>query len=221
MGRTKEFRLFVTNGIYSVGCNGQTLFFYKYDEEVKCIKDLIYVNFLALSPDNDTLGIKSCDGRLAFYSLSQQKLIKKFRFSKIDYAQDGNCLFLPNGDFANIESIDSEFTQYISFYSANDFSLITRFPEQFENVHYYFIEYDKESDACFLHGYDRHDDNFKHGYFVGKLLNNKLDKCYITEHESEFYLKYLNFTNFRSEEDLCNQKHSLAKLYRYYKESKS
>ncbi len=220
MGKTKEFRLFVTNGIYSVGCNGQTLFFYKYDEEVKRIKDLIYVNFLAISPDNDTLGVKSCDGRLAFYSLSQQKLIKKFRFSKIDYAQDGNCLFLPNGDFVNIENIGSELTQYISFYSAKDFLLIKHFPEQFENVCYYFVEYASESDACFLLGYDRHDDNFKHGYFVGKLFDDKLDKCYITENESEFYLEYMRYPESFSTKEI-NKKHTLAKLYRYYKENKS
>ncbi len=108
----KDFRLFVTNGIYSAGCNGQTIYFYKDGVEIKRIKDLIYINFLVLSHDNDTIGVKSCDGRLAFYSLSQQKLIKKFRFSKIDYAQDGNCLFLPNGDFVNIESIDNELTEY-------------------------------------------------------------------------------------------------------------
>ncbi len=214
----KKFRLFVTNGIYSVGCNGQTLFFYKYDEEVNRIKDLIYINYLVLSPDNNTLGVKSCDGRIAFYSLSHQKLIKKFRFSKINYAQDGNCLFLPNGDFVNIENIGNDLTQYISFYSAVDFSLIKRFPEQFENVHYYFIEYDSETDSCFLHGYDRHDNGSGHGYFVGKLYDGKLDKCYITENESDFYFEYLNLPNFRSEEDLCNPKHSLAKLYKYYKD---
>lgn len=215
MGKTKDFRLFVSNDIYDIGCNGQTIYIYQNGVEVKRFKDLIYVNHICLSPNQNVLAVKSCEGLLAFYSLSELKLIKKFKFSKLGAPQDGNCIFISDGVFVNIECVDkNELTSSISFYSPLNYQLIKRIPDSFENVLYVWIEYD--GDSIYLLGYDSDADFIDkphHGYFVAKLeCDYKMDKCTISKDEYNFYID-----KFIRE---IHPQHTLSKLYRYYKNNK-
>ena len=108
----KNFWGFTTNGKYSVGCTGQTVYLYdKNGNELAKFKDIIYAYTPMISPDGTLFVVKSTEGRLAVYSLETFSLIKKFRFSKVDGAQDDGFCFSPNGKFfINIEHFWSNTT---------------------------------------------------------------------------------------------------------------
>ncbi len=206
----RSFDFFTFNEKFFIGSNGQTIYVYDNEEnEVIRFKDLIYVNGLAISPNGKTLAVRSCDGRLAFYSLEKLELIKKYRFSKIDYAQDGNFVFSKNGDFLyNVERIDNEFTSRISIYETKTFSLIKQVPNTFENTLYDAIEYDNQTKKYYLIGYERNDVTYKHNYFVCEFKNDSLiNKYSITENEWDYYTDRMI---------VKPNTNSLAKLHKHY-----
>jgi sugar lactone lactonase YvrE len=121
----KKFWGYVSNNDFSVGCTGQTVFLYDKDgNELGKFKDIIYGYTPMISPDGTLFIIKSTDGRLAVYSLETFSLIKKFRFSKVDGAQDDGFCFSPEGKFfINIERQKDDLHSAISVYDTTDFSL--------------------------------------------------------------------------------------------------
>ena len=77
----KNFWGYTTNGEYSVGCTGQTVYLYdKENNEIKKFKDIIYACFSVISPNGKIFVVKSTDGRLAFYSLETFALLPTDNF---------------------------------------------------------------------------------------------------------------------------------------------
>lgn len=102
----KKFWSYVSNGEYCIGTTGQTVYVFNAitGNEIAKFKDLKYAYNVYFSPLKDIFVVKSAEGRLAVYCLENMKLIKKFRFSKIDEAQDEGCCFSKDGKkFYNIE----------------------------------------------------------------------------------------------------------------------
>lgn len=175
--------------------------------------------------------MKTTDGRLAIYSLTELKLLKKFRYSKVDGGQDGNCCFSPSGKyFLNIEMHKTDLDTALSIYDTSDFSLIKRITQE-NNICLDLIEYDTQTDNYYMLGFER----IRQGKeivnvqnFVCLWENDKItNPQYITEKEYDFYRHYirakiLGFTKQSVIEDeydldkLKSYNYSLAKLWHYY-----
>ena len=101
----RSFWSYIKNDKYAVGCTGQTV--YVYDNagaELAKFRDIIYAYMPMFFPNQNKFLVKSTDGRLAVYSLDELRLIKKFRFSKVDCAQDDGFCFSRDGRyFYNLE----------------------------------------------------------------------------------------------------------------------
>ncbi len=226
----KKFVGFATNGEYSVGCTGQTVYLYdKSNNDIGKFKDIIYAYAPIISPDGKIFVVKSTVGRLAVYSLETFSLIKKFRFSKVDGAQDDGFCFSPDGRFfINIERHQDSLHSAISIYNTSDFSLVNQLLIG-EDMVLNCIEYDKTTSSYyvlgFVRGYDRVID---HG-FVGKFENGQIKNVTaISKNEYEFYRSYKSLEKFGFTEKkydcthidcelekLKAMNHTLAKLYAY------
>lgn len=224
----KNFWSYISNGEYSVGCTGQTVFLYGKDGgELGRFKDLKYGYMPMISPDGTKFVVKSTEGRLAVYSLETYSLITKFRFSKVDCAQDDGFCFSPDGKlFLNIERHEDGFQSAIAIYDTADFSLANRVTPDKE-IAIEHIEYDKETDTYYILGFLRG----QSGGYVARFKDGQIqDTVEISESEHWFYrffitLRLNGFTPKAHEwslypdyelETLKTANHSLAKLYKHY-----
>ena len=227
----KNFKGYIETDQFKIGCTGQTVYIYDKDgNEVKKFKDLIYAYASAVSPLGDLLVVKSTEGRLAVYSLKTLSLIKKFRFSKVNYAQDDGFCFSPDGKyFINVERQGDSLRSAISVYDANNFTRISQLLLG-DKVTASHIE--SVNDEYYVLGFMRGDDGVLSNCYVGKFANNEIkDIKSISEREHEFYndyldLKLMGFTEKAYEwsrfeislDKLRSAGHSLAKLWKYYNE---
>lgn len=226
----KSFWSFIGNDKYNIGCTGQTVYVYdKSGNELAKFKDLPYAYDAAISPRGDIFVVKTTEGRMAIYSLEPCALIKKFRYSKVDGAQDDNFCFSPDGaELYSIERHVHDCRTALSVYDTEDFSLKRRILGDDEKLFLNAIEYCKETDEYFLFGYFRNEEGCAAKFFVGKLKNDQLcDLVYITEEEHDFYHSYigLRMSGFAKKrydwshwlnaelEDLKASEYSLAKLW--------
>ncbi len=226
----KNFVGFTSNGEYSVGCTGQTVYLYDKDgKELAKFKDLRYAYSPMISPDGKIFVVKSTEGRLAVYSLESHTLIKKFRFSKVNGSQDDNFCFSPDGkELYNIERHIDNCKTALSVYSTLDFSLKKRVLNDDYNLVLTAIEYYADENKIFLLGYMREPQSREaYKFFVGELIKDSLQNIvYITEKEHDFYLDCRHFeihsfavTDCYTPDEIDrikNAKHSLAKLWKYY-----
>ncbi len=122
-----RFKSIIENEKYSVGCTGQTVWVWdKNDTVLAKFKDLIYAHKAVFSPTRDIFVVKSTQGRLAVYSLETMSLVKKFRFSKVQYSQDDGCCFSPDGRyFLNVERQGDDLHSVISVILSRIFGRIT------------------------------------------------------------------------------------------------
>ncbi|MBR0348371.1 MAG: hypothetical protein IIX16_01880 [Clostridia bacterium] len=221
-----SFWTYITNGKYSVGCTGQTVYVYDKDGNEKArFKDLTYAYDAEISPDSKIFAVKTTDGRLAVYSLEEMKLIKKFRFSKVDGGQHAGFCFSADGSFLfNLESHGDGFERCLSVYETADFTLVKRL---FYGRDMYIsqIEYDKNFDSYFVLGilYRKFRRN---KYFAAEFKDDELKNVtYIKEKEYDFYNKFKDleksgFTKKKyrwsymdeSLEDLSSQKLKISDL---------
>lgn len=226
----KKFVGFTSNGECSVGCTGRTVYLYNKDgKELAKFKDLIYAYSPLISPDGKIFVVKTTEGRLAVYSLEYRKLIKKFRFSKVDGAQDDNFCFSPDGkELYNIERHIDSFKTVLSVYDTTDFSLKKRILNDNYNLVLAAVEYSVNENKIFLLGYMREPQSgVADKFFVGELIKDSLKNiAYISEKEFDFYLdcKQLEIHSFTLSDNytpdeierIKKAKHSLAKLWKYY-----
>ena len=183
-----------TNDDFTVGCTGQTVYLFDKDgNEIAKFKDIIYAYTPILSPDNKLLVVKSTVGRLAVYSLETFSLIKKFRFSKVDGAQDDGFCFSDDGkQFVNIDRHKDSLHYAISIYHTSDFSLV-------EQVHFddytalEHIEFDGNTNTLYVLGYMRDENKvFDYGFIAVFAENELCNITPITAKEHEFYNEYKN-----------------------------
>ena len=177
----KNFKGYIETDQFKIGCTGQTIYIYDKDGgEVKKFKDLIYAYASAVSPLGDLLVVKSTEGRLAVYSLKTLSLIKKFRFSKVNYAQDDGFCFSPDGKyFINIERHIDDLHSAISVYDTRDFSLVSR----------HMLPEDESVDCieCTDGEYFVLGDSKEEVFFIAKYKDNSIfDKVKIPYEEANF-----------------------------------
>lgn len=225
-----KFWSFIGNEKYDVGCTGQTVYVYLKDgTEVARFKDITYAYTPLISPDGRILVVKSTAGKLAAYSLETLSLIRKFRFSKLDGAQDDGFCFSADGKYLyNIERDESSLKNELSVYDTRDFSPVKKVLWD-EGVVIDHIECDADSGVFFVLGFCRDKDcGVASEFFVAKLNEDVLtDMRYIPVAEYRHYWWYLRlqmngFTEMASKYSLGDvsinerksEKLSLAKLWR-------
>lgn len=231
----KRFIGYTTNGNFSVGCTGQTVYLFdKNNTEIGKFKDIIYAYTPILSPDGKIFVVKSTAGMLAVYSLETFSLIKKFRFSKVDGAQDDGFCFSDDGkQFVNIERQKDDLHYAISIYNTSDFSLVKRvlFDDFTALIH---IEFDENTNTYYVLGFMRDLDGvFDYGFVATFEENEIRNVTPVTEKEYEFYKSYkdlemMGFTENAIESacmegeisELKSAKYSLEDLYAHYNPSK-
>lgn len=221
----KKFWAYISNGKYSVGTTGQTV--YLFDEngnEINRFRDITYAYTPMFSPDGKLFVVKSTEGRLAVYSLETFSLIKKFRFSKVDGAQDEGFCFSPDGKyFINIELQGDDLHSAVSVYNTDDFSRVSQLLLE-ESVMLDHIEFDYNTNEYYVLGVVHGD--VIHGLVAKYKDNSVVDKIEIAESEYDFYRSYMalkmsGFTEKTYEwsymddelDELKSMNLTLAKLY--------
>lgn len=187
----KKFWTFIGNDKYDIGLTGTTVYVYdKNGAELATFKDLTYAYGAVISPLGDIFVVKTTDGRMAVYSFEPLKLVKKFRFSKIDGGQDENMIFSPDGKyFYSIERHTTGSKTLLAKYKTDDFSLVCQLFSNRERFRLSVIEYDKNTDCYYVSGilYSP-ETKMANTWFVGRLVNDELvDVRHVTEREKGFY----------------------------------
>ncbi len=227
----KKFWGCASNDMFSVGCTGQTVYLYdKNGNELGKFKDITYGYAPMISPDGTLFIVKSTEGRLAIYSLKTLSLIKKFRFSKVDGAQDDGFCFSPDGKlFFNIERQKDALHSAISVYDTTDFSLVNQVLLS-EDIMLDHIEFDPVTNTYYVLGFVRDATSVIDHGFVAKFEDNQIKIITaISENEYDFYRSYkhleiLGFSEKAYEwsfmyyelDKLKSMNYTLANLYMHY-----
>ncbi len=224
----RKFCSYIKNDKYAIGCTGQTVYVYdSVGTEIAKFKDLPYAYTSAFSLNGDIFVVKTTEGRLAVYSLETLSLIKKFRYSKVDGAQDDGFCFSSDGRyFINLERQGDDLHSAVSVYNTEDFSRVSQLLLD-ENMMVSYIEL--ADGEYYVLGFMRGMDRVITTGFVGKYASNQIQNILpISEQEHDFYCNYLRlkmmgFTEKSygdyfsvSLEKLRSANHSLAKLWNYY-----
>ena len=224
-----SFWSLIENEKYKIGCTGQTVYVYdKAGKELARFKDLNYDYLPVISPRDDHFVVKTTDGRMAVYSMETLSLVKKFRYSKVDCAQDDGCCFSPDGsEFYNIERQGDDTKTALSVYDTADYSLKKRILDRNPDLVLRTLQFVGGTPYVLYFYRGKH----KIRYYVAKLMGDELrEPCEVTERISEFYFWYLHlaangFTEkakkwsalaMQEGYDLStiqNQHHTLAKLW--------
>ena len=234
-----HFESCISNGKHSVGCTGRTVYLFDPDDNVLAkFRDLTYAYVSAFSPDDDIFAVKSTVGRLAIYSADERRLIKKFRFTKMDHSQNDMFCFSPDGElFYNIERHGDYLNSLLAVYRADDFTLQKQLFSD-EPLDPKIIEFDTSAAEIYIMGYERDRDGFIRKYFVAKLVGDELRfKEPITEREYDFYWAYKHVEAIGYLGEAKNWsgcvyagfdfsktepgKHSLSKLWHYYRQKRA
>jgi len=189
----KKFWSYITNEKYAIGCTGGTVYVYDSEgRELVKFKDMRYAYVPLFNPVRNEFVVKSTEGRLAYYSLDELKLIKKFRFSKIDGAQDEGFCFSKDGKYLyNLETHIVSTNTGLTVYDINDFSIVRTFEIEDERLFFTQIQCDNETGEIYLLGIKRNDlhiADFQNVYFAAKLGEYELeDIVYISEEVYRYY----------------------------------
>lgn len=171
----RRFWGYYDNGKYRVGCNGQTVYVYdQNNKELARFKDIIYAYSGKFLPGKNIIIIKSTEGSLAVYDLDKLELIKKIIITRIG-AQDEGFTFSPDGKrFYNIEKPTVSTETQLTIYQTSDFTVAeTLFADRTDLV-LSDIEFDEESEQCYILGFMRnHKGTYDYG-FIGQLVNNEI-----------------------------------------------
>lgn len=166
----KNFWSYIHNDKFAVGCTGRTVYLYDHTgTELAKFCDLSYAYLPLLSPDGTLLTVKSTAGLLAFYSLTEVRLLKKFRFTPVDGCQDGNMCFSSDGTVLyNIETSGKGDAQ-ITAYSVKNFSPVAELCQESEVVP---LAIERKGNALYILGGRRGNDDVLCHYFTARLDGN-------------------------------------------------
>jgi len=199
----KKFWTYLKTDKYDIGLTNKTIYIFNKDgNEVSQFTNEGYIG--CVSPDQNTLVVKSASGRISVYSLEKLSLIKKFRFSKVTGSQDDNCIFSSDGKYLlNIERQGDSFETALSVYDTDDFSLTERLFEKDDEQVLSAIEYDNDTVAYYVLAYSRNPiDKRPDKFYVAKLANGQLEeKRYMDEGKFIFFAiaKQVEFSGFTEE----------------------
>lgn len=199
---------YIKNNKYAIGCTGWTVYVYdNMGNELKKFNDITYAYAPMFCPEKNIFIVKSTEGRLAVYSLDTMELIKKFRFSKVDGAQDDGFCFSNDGKwFYNIERHVNDLITCLSVYDTSSFERVKQLflEDSFQVLSH--IEYDTERKSLFVLGFMRAKKGilkkgvFDYG-FVAELQEEKLiNITKLTDEEYDYirdfkHLELLGFTS--------------------------
>lgn len=189
-----RFYCLISNGKYRVGCTGQTVWVYDAEDTLLAkFKDLTYAYDAAFSPKGDIFVVKTTTGRLGVYGLEPPRLIKKFRFSKVDCSQDDNFCFSPDGErLYNIERQESTLHSALSVYRTDDFSLEKRYAWYDAGIELSAIEYDSATERYYILGFIRDTSGVSAKHYVARLGSDSLtDFKLIPSNLSSNYNSYM------------------------------
>ncbi len=197
----KPFFTLIANERYQIGCTGQTVYVLdSAGNELAKFKDMTYAYYPALHPDGETAAVYSNNGVMAIYSLSELRLIAKFRVSAIKDTAI-NCIpcFSPGGNYLyHIEGRKGDrLNNRLSVYSTTDYQPVFRMFEQGPKTVFSCIEFD-QAGCLFLLGYFRQEKCNE--YFVSKLEGQTLqdvrllDKNIYDFYQSAMLLKQVGYT---------------------------
>lgn len=186
----KPFWSLIANDRYKIGCTGQTVYILDLaGNELAKFKDMPYAYYSALHPGGDVAAIFSNIGLMAIYSLSELRLIMKFRVSAVNNTQT-DCIpcFSSDGKYLfHIEARKGDnLNSRLSVYSTTDYQLVFRLFEHDPQMVFTCMEFDEKTGYLFLLGYNRKADGNK--FFVGKLKGQSLqDVRLVDEYIYDFY----------------------------------
>ena len=172
----RRFWGFYDNGKYKVGCNGATMYLYDTDNhELAKFKDIPYAYRGAFQPKTNIFVLKSAEGRLAVYDCEERKLLRKFRFSNVDGAQDDGFCFSPDGKyFMNIEKTESSLNSRLSIYETQSFSPVKRCFEDDRSLVLSHIEYSAPENQYAVLFFLRDPHDVYHQGYVGQFKEGQL-----------------------------------------------
>ena len=185
----KPFVSLISNEHFQLGCTGQTVYVLNAaGNELAKFKDMIYAYSAALHPNGEVAAVYSNHGIMAIYSLSELRLITKFRVSAVkDTATDRiPCFSLDGKHLFHIEGRTGDaLNTRLSIYSTADYKQVTRLFEQGQKTVFSCIE--SGQDGCiYLLGYFRKEN--RNEFFVSKLAGQILqDVRPLDEHIYDFY----------------------------------
>jgi len=172
---------------------------YVYDasgKELARFKDITYAYTPMFCPGQGMFVVKSTDGRLAVYSLDEMRLIKKFRFSKVDGAQNGGFCFSRDGKYfyhAEIhrDSPNLRLSSCLSIYETSGFNRVQQLFLSESALELDHIECDADSGGLFVLGFMRNKEGvFDYG-FAAALENDQL--TYVTRINFDRHLYILGY----------------------------
>lgn len=200
----KRFVSLISNDRYQIACTGQTVYVMDSSgNELAKFKDMTYAYYPALHPKGDTAAVFSNNGVMAVYSLSELRLIVKFRVSAMNDTQTGRIpCFSPDGQYLyHIEGRKGDnLNSRLSVYSTADYQPVLRLFEQGQKTVFDCMEFDQETGILFLMGYDRQEKS--NDFFIAKLNGQSLqDVRPLNERIYDFYasavhLKQSGFTDY-------------------------
>ena len=190
----KKFWGFYSNGTYQVGCQEHTMYLYDAaGRELARFKDLRYAPLGAFQPGTTRFLLRSTAGRIAVYDCDERKLLKKFDFSTVHFAQDDGFCFAPDGKyFYNIERFPVDIKTRLRVYETESFTPVRELGEKNLSE----ILYDESRDRVQLLYFTRSADGcFDQGY-VGTLEGETIAMLRrLSEEEYEFLRGWLSLRN--------------------------
>lgn len=198
----KPFVSLIKNGRYQVGCTGQTV--YVLDaagSELAKFKDMTHAYYAALHPDGEIAAVYSNNGVLAVYSLSELRLMKKFRVSAFNDTKTGTIpCFSPDGRFLyHIEGRKGDsLNSRLTVYSTADYEPVLRLFEKGQKTVFDCMEFDRATGRLFLLGYFRKETGIE--CFVAKLNGESLGDVRPLDmrthdfYQSAVYMKLVGYT---------------------------
>lgn len=197
----RKFWGYKSNGNFSAGCTGQTVYLYDGEgREIAKFKDIKYGYNPVFSPKGNILIVKSTGAYFWVYSLETLSLIKKVKFSNVDESQDDGYCFSADGRyFCNCERQGDSINSAISVYDTSDFERKAMFLDKDKRTEPKYIETDEGSGKMFVLGFLRGNDGVIREGFVSRFTDKGLDGIrVIPREEYDFYdnFKHLELSGF-------------------------
>ena len=172
----KPFVSLIANDRYQVGCTGQTVYVLdSAGSELAKFRDMTYAYYPALHPCGDIAAVFSNTGLMSIYSLSELRLIAKFRVSAVNDTQTGRvpCFSLDGRYLYHIEGRKADwFNSRLSVYSTADYQPVFRLFEQGQETVFDCMEIDRNTGCIFMLGYFRGENRIE--YFIARLVEQSL-----------------------------------------------
>lgn len=198
----KPFVSLIANDRYQIGCTGQTVYVLDATgNELAKFKDMTYAYYSTLHPNGEIAAVYSNNGIMAIYSLSERRLIKKFRVSAVNDTQTGRipCFSLDGKYLYHIEGKKGDvINSRLSVYSTADYQPVLRLFEKEQKIVLNCMEFDRDTGSCFLLGFFREEN--RNDYFVAQLIELSLQNVKLLDfathqfYESAIYIKQTGFT---------------------------